>query len=144
MNIVISPPPAGDLTRDQRIPSCNSTTEWPVHTKHKRCQINWWGISRYALLMRPNKVETAIYLSVCHGQIFAGFSGLGNFIYNIIPLLKKEKIYKKYLVSLYWRPTLYFSSLRTLWHMSLYFEHEFINQLTECISFQEYKDGRTV
>ena len=45
-----------------------------------------WGRSRHTLLMRPNKVETAV-------QCFrssAGFSGHGNSIHNIIPL-RKEK-----------------------------------------------------
>ena len=54
-----------------------------------------WGISRYTLLMRPNNVETAVQVhsgSVCRTQVFAEFSGHGNSIYNIIPLLKKVNV----------------------------------------------------
>ena len=34
--------------------------------------------SRYALQMRPNKVETAVQCSVCHKYVFAGFSSHDN------------------------------------------------------------------
>ena len=46
------------------------------------------------LLMRPNKVETAVQCSICRMWVFAGFSGDGNLIdiilipliiYNLIP-----------------------------------------------------------
>ena len=42
--------------------------------------------------MRPNKVKKAASVSVCRTQVFAGFSGYGNLIHNIIPLLKKENV----------------------------------------------------
>ena len=32
--------------------------------------------------------------SVCRAQVFAWFSGHGNTIYNIIPLLKKENVHQ--------------------------------------------------
>ena len=32
-------------------------------------------------------------VSVCHAQVFAGFSGHSNSIYNIIPRLRKENIH---------------------------------------------------
>ena len=44
-------------------------------------------------MMRRNKVETAVQCSVCHAQVFAGLSGDGNSIYNIVPLLKKENVH---------------------------------------------------
>ena len=37
-------------------------------------------------------------VSVCRAQVFVGFSGHGNSIHNIIPLLKKENV----------RPVLFF------------------------------------
>ena len=39
------------------------------------------------LLMRPNKLSS---VSVCHEQVFAGFSGQDNSIHNIIPPLKEN------------------------------------------------------
>ena len=71
--------------------SRNSTTGPLVHATYKRYRINsasafcscwfdlqWWR-SRCALLMRPNKVETAVQCSVCRISVFAGFSCHGNF-----------------------------------------------------------------
>ena len=46
-----------------------------------------WGSSCYKLLMRPNKVETAVQWFRMSHAVFDGFSGHGNSIYNIIPLL---------------------------------------------------------
>ena len=46
------------------------------------------GRSRYTLLMRPNKVETAVVRKFSPFFFFGG--GHGNSIHNIIPLLKKE------------------------------------------------------
>ena len=42
---------------------------------------------QYTLLMRPNKVETAVQRFRMSHRAFAGFSVCGNSIYNIIPLL---------------------------------------------------------
>ena len=39
--------------------------------------LQWWR-SRYALPMRPNKVETAVQCSVCRMSVFAGFSSHDN------------------------------------------------------------------
>ena len=62
--------------------------------------LQWWR-SRYALLMRPNKVETAVQCSVCRMLVFAEFSSHGNLI-NItsIPLFIDiiYNIYKEDLV----------------------------------------------
>ena len=59
----------------------------------KRDHMIWWW-SQYALLMRPNKVETAVQCSVCHMWVFAGFSGHGNLINIIsIPLIIYIYIY---------------------------------------------------
>ena len=51
--------------------------------------LQWWR-SRCALLMRPNKVETAVQCSVCHMQVFAGFSCHGNSKITSIPPFKKN------------------------------------------------------
>ena len=45
----------------------------------------WWR-SRYALLMRPNKVETAVWCSICRMEVLARFFSHGNSI-NIIQFL---------------------------------------------------------
>ena len=43
--------------------------------------------------MRGNKVETAVQcFRMSHAKVLAEFSGHSNSIYNIIPLLKKEKV----------------------------------------------------
>ena len=44
-----------------------------------RCFVLLWWRSRYTLLMRPNKVATAVQ---CCAYVFAGFSGYGNSIFN--------------------------------------------------------------
>ena len=44
-----------------------------------------WERSRCALLMRPNKVETAVQCSVCRMSVFAGFSCHGNSMIISIP-----------------------------------------------------------
>ena len=44
------------------------------------------------MLMRPNKVETAVQYSVCCMEVLAGFSSHGNSI-NIIPFLYSNVIY---------------------------------------------------
>ena len=54
------------------------------------------------LLVRSPLVEITVFtvdkskqlssISVCHTQVFARFSGYGNSIHNIIPLLKKENV----------------------------------------------------
>ena len=41
--------------------------------------------------MRPNKVEIAV--QCFHMSRTIGFSGHGNSIYNVIPLLKKENVH---------------------------------------------------
>ena len=40
--------------------------------------LQWWR-SRCAMLMRPNKVETAVQCSLCRMKAFTGFSCHGNF-----------------------------------------------------------------
>ena len=56
---------------------------------------HWFDFQRgrllYTLLMRPNKVKTAVQLFHMLHVVLAGFSGHGNSIYNIIPLLKNKK-----------------------------------------------------
>ena len=52
------------------------------------------GESRYSLLMKPNKVETAVQWFRMSRAEFARFSGHGNSNYNIIPLLKKENVHE--------------------------------------------------
>ena len=47
--------------------------------------------------MRPKKVETPVHCSVCHVQVFAGFSGYGNSIYN------KERLGLTGLITLVWQ-----------------------------------------
>ena len=42
--------------------------------------LQWWRL-RYALLMRPNKAETAVQYSRM-SCVFGGFSGQDNSIYN--------------------------------------------------------------
>ena len=49
--------------------------------------------SQYTLLMIPNKFKTAVHVSICCVQVFAGFSGHGNSIHYIIPPLKKENVH---------------------------------------------------
>ena len=48
--------------------------------------LQWWR-SRYTLLMRPNKVKTAVQCFCMSRVSVTEFFGLGNSIYNIIPLL---------------------------------------------------------
>ena len=45
--------------------------------------LQWWR-SRYALPIRPYKVETAVQYSVCCMQVVAEFSSHGNLIYTYI------------------------------------------------------------
>ena len=40
-------------------------------------------------LLRSKQLSS---VSVCRAKVFAGFSGHGNSIHNIIPLLKKRKM----------------------------------------------------
>ena len=42
----------------------------------------WWNLIRLKQLSS---------ISICHVQVFIGFSGCGNSIHNIIPLLKKKE-----------------------------------------------------
>ena len=75
--------------------SCNS--QWLVNSVSLTCGLNrwpsgrvsvsaycgcwfdlqWWR-SRCTMLMRPNKIETAVQCSVCRMKVFAGFSCHGN------------------------------------------------------------------
>ena len=50
----------------------------------RRFDLQWWR-SRYALLMRSIKVETAVQWSVCRMHVFAVFSSHGNLI-NLISI----------------------------------------------------------
>ena len=50
-----------------------------------------YGIHCWRDLIRSKQLSS---VSVCHVQMFAGFSGHGNSIDNIIPQLKKENEYK--------------------------------------------------
>ena len=51
---------------------------------HRRSNNCWWD------LIRSKQLSS---VSVCRTQVFAGFSGHGNSIYNITPLLKTENIH---------------------------------------------------
>ena len=53
-----------------------------------RCFDLQWGKSWYTLVIRPNKVETAVSCFCKSRAVFAGFSDRGNSIYN------KKKICK--------------------------------------------------
>ena len=54
--------------------------QWGDHDIH--C---WWDLIRLKQLSS---------VSICRTQVFTGFSGCGNSIHNIIPLLKKENVYR--------------------------------------------------
>ena len=58
-----------------------------------------WRRSRYALLMKPHKVETAVHRSVCRTKVFAGFSSHGDsnqYIYIDFSSLITRKLIKTY------------------------------------------------
>ena len=83
---------------------------WLVNLASLVCDVDWWlsvrvlalhsvvaglissegdhGIHCWWDLIRSKQLSS---VSVCHMQVFAGFSDHGNSIHNIIPLLKKEK-----------------------------------------------------
>ena len=69
---------------------------WAIHLHRTQSMLNklQWGRSRYTLLMRPNKIEAAVQWFRMSGAAFAGVSGHGYSIYNIIPQVKKENVHQ--------------------------------------------------
>ena len=66
-----------------RLENPANTCAWHTKTVGGDHGINgWWDLIRSRQLFN---------VSVCHAQVFAGFSGHGYSIHNIIPLLKKQK-----------------------------------------------------
>ena len=65
------------------------SNQWPQNAEPK---LYHWAISPHRTqwwdLIRSKQLSS---VSVCHVQVFAGFSSHGNSIHNMIPLLKKEK-----------------------------------------------------
>ena len=85
--------PATTESRAETLPLDHRSTSHTSDAKltsHGKCMtteldVSWryvWSLQRsgYALLMRPNKVETAVQCSVCRMEVLAGFSSLGNSI----------------------------------------------------------------